>query len=197
MNQPRDPMPALGRMMVFVDGENIVFRYQQMLAEGREPDERVVHEPDTYVWMPGCVRPGLNQVIRATYYTYVSGSEERSKEVSQKIKEMEFNQYSVPGQNAPSRLLRNLHPCVFRKIKGKKAKGVDIQMTVDILTNVYQNNLDTVYLISGDGDYRPVIQEAMRFGKQVVVAAFSSGLNEELRYIADQFVNIDGNYFKH
>jgi uncharacterized LabA/DUF88 family protein len=197
MNQPRDPMPNLGRMMVFADGENMVFRYQDMLASGLESDERVKHKKDTFVWVPHCVHPGLNHVLRCTYYTYATGSEEQVRSTSQSIKDLEFRQYSVPGQNSPARLLRNLHPRVFRKFKGKKAKGVDIQLTVDILTNVYQDNLDTVYLISGDGDYRPVIEEAMRFGKQVIVAAFSSGLNEELKYIADKFINIDTTFFPH
>ncbi len=61
-------------------------------------------------------------------------------------------------------------------------------MTLDILSNVHQNNLDTVYLVSGDGDFIPLIEECIRFGKHVHVAALSSGLSPELRYVADQFI---------
>jgi uncharacterized protein (TIGR00288 family) len=89
----------------------------------------------------------------------------------------------------------NLYPKVFRKYKNKKAKGVDIQMTVDILTHVYQNNLEVVYLVSGNGDYLPVIEEVIRKGKQVYLAAFSSGLNKTLVHYVDKFINLDDVYF--
>jgi len=71
-------------------------------------------------------------------------------------------------------------------------------MSVDILTHVFRNNIDIVYLVSGDGDYLPVLQEAVRIvkGKQVYVAAFSSGLNESLVTIADKFRLLDPIYFK-
>ena len=34
------------------------------------------------------------------------------------------------------------------------------------------DNIDTVYLIAGDGDYLPIISEVIRMGKQVYLAAF-------------------------
>ncbi|MEK0338540.1 MAG: NYN domain-containing protein, partial [Nitrosopumilus sp.] len=76
-----------------------------------------------------------------------------------------------------------------------KSKGVDIQMTVDILSNVYKNNIDTVYLVSGDGDYKPVIDEVIRNGKHIYLAAFSDGLNPNLRHSVDKFIDLDKIYF--
>jgi len=64
-----------------------------------------------------------------------------------------------------------------------------------MLTHVFRNNIDVVYLVSGDGDYMPVLQEAVRMGKQVYVAAFSSGFNESLVTIADEFRSLDTIYF--
>lgn len=197
MNQEQALVPILGRMMVFIDGENLVLRFQEMLDEQHEPQKGVVHEKDIYVWQRKTVQPGLNQVVRATYYTYAFGDEKRIRAVNEQIKGLSFVQYFDPhARMASSRLLNNLYPRVFRKLKGKKAKGVDIQLTVDILTNVYMNNLDSVYLVSGDGDYKPVLEEAIRHGKHVYVAALPSGLNEELKYIADKFINLENIYFK-
>lgn len=85
---------------------------------------------------------------------------------------------------------------MFSKPKNRSGKGVDIQTTVDVLTNVYQNNLDAVYLVSGDGGYAPLIHEAQRMGKHVVVAALSSGLSPKLKLIADSFVSLDNCYFE-
>ena len=69
-------------------------------------------------------------------------------------------------------------------------------MTVDILTHVYQNNLETVCLLSGDGDNKPVIETVVRNGKQIYIAAFSSGLNPSIPNLADRFISLDGFYFQ-
>ena len=61
-----------------------------------------------------------------------------------------------------------------RTKRQEKSKGIDIQMTVDILVNSHRNNLDTVYIITGDGDFVPVLEEVKRLGKRIYVAAFSS-----------------------
>jgi uncharacterized LabA/DUF88 family protein len=51
--------------------------------------------------------------------------------------------------------------------------------------------LDTLFLLSGDGDYIPLIQEVMRQGKKVVVGALTNGLNPRLKHMADMFVDLD------
>ena len=179
MHQIQEPMPSLGRMMVFIDGENIVARYQSMLDAGRQPVDGVQHQKDVFAWVYRAVWPGLNVVQRATLYTYVVGDEIAANEAATAIQTLTFGQYAPPGQNFTGRLINTLYPRVFKKLKCRPGKGGDIQMTVDILCNVYQNNLDTVYLISGDGDYEPIIHECQRMGKQVVVAALSSGLSPQ------------------
>lgn len=196
MFQPRNPVPSLGRMMVFIDGENLVARYQSMIDAGRKPLGDVRHRKDTYVWSFPSVQPGLNVISRATYYTYAVGSADLVDEVAAELQAQRFQQYSIPGENFTAQLVQTLYPRVFSKPKNRSGKGVDIQMTVDVLTNVYQNNLDTVYLASGDGDYAPLIHEAQRMGKHVIVAALSSGLSPKLKLIADGFFNLDGCYFE-
>ncbi len=192
----RKPMPNLGRMMVFVDGENLVKRFEAMLKDGRTIGNGVAHKKGVYVWIPATVRVGLHVVTRASYYTYAEGEDEILRTIREEIKGLEFRQYSVPNEPSTNQLVRILHPIVFKKRKGARAgKGVDIQMTLDILSNVYRNNVDTVYLISGDGDFKPVIDECIRFGKHVHVAALSSGLNPDLRHWADTFIDLDAMYF--
>jgi len=183
-------------MMVFVDGENIVARFQAMLAEGRKPTSHVAHRVDTYAWSEYAVWPGLNVVQRCTYYTYTTGDQSSIDHVSAELRALRFRQYSLIGQNFTSYLHSNLYPKVFWKQKKRSGKGVDIQMTVDVLTNVYQNNLDVVFLVTGDGDFAPLIQEAQRMGKQVVVAALSSGLSEHLKITTDVFHDLDDIFFE-
>lgn len=195
MNQYLEPLPQLGRMMVFVDGENLVARYQAMLKNGQTPANGVRHRRDVYAWSPHAVWPGVHVVGRATLYTYVTGNDKLLCEVTTEIQSLVFIQYSPPGQNFTSRLGNLLYPRVFTKPKNQPGKGVDIQMTVDIMCHTYHNNLDTVYLISGDGDYEPLVAECQRQGKTVYVAALSSGLSPRLPLIADRFVNLDNAFF--
>jgi uncharacterized LabA/DUF88 family protein len=178
-------------MMVFVDGENLVYRYQDMVKE-KTPQPNVIHEKNIFVWTPKAVDPGPHpiNIIRASYYTYVVGDADKVSETTSKIKELTF------PRHWESKLPEFLFPRIIKKEKSKKAKGVDIQLTVDILTHTYQNNLDVVYLISGDGDYLPVILEVMRNGKQVYLAALSSGLDPKLKDSVDKFINLDPIFFK-
>ena len=187
-----DAIPAFRRLMIFVDGENLVSRYQAMVSKGWVPrEDEVCHIKDVLVWHPSfshLVR--MDEVIRATYYTYVVGSYEYVKEVRETIRNLKF----LGHRN--SSLPNTLTPKVFKKNRrSAKAKGVDIQITVDILTNAYRDNLDTVLLLSGDGDYIPVIEETQRCGKQCYISAFSDGLHPELPLIADRFYCLDGTMF--
>lgn len=195
MPLPAEPLPALARMMVFVDGENLVARYQAMLSSGRTPSHEVRHRPDVFAWSHGAVWTGMSVVLRATYYTYVVGNEETILETSNAIRALTFAQYNPPGHHLSPRLGDSLYPKVLRKLKNSRnPKGIDIQLTVDVLSNTYQNNLDVVYLVAADGDYAPLIAECQRQGKQVFVAALSSGLNPSLRVIADRFIDIDNHF---
>lgn len=189
-SRARAAMMNSGRIMYFIDGENLVFRYQALLETGLTPDSRVAHERDAYVWSTNIWLPGNHRVIRAYYYTSVTGDDTKVNRVTHAIKQLGLL-LSVPEGNA-----RTLYPVVFKKPrKSAKSKGVDIQMTVDILTHVYQDNLDTVCLFSGDGDYSPVLNEAIRSGKHVYVAAFSEGLSPALRQMADEVIDLDSVFF--
>lgn len=69
-------------------------------------------------------------------------------------------------------------------------------LTIDALRHTYNDSMDILYFISGDGDYVPLVQEVMRQGKKVIVGALSDGLNPELRRIPDEFIDLDRVFFK-
>jgi uncharacterized protein (TIGR00288 family) len=94
--------------------------------------------------------------------------------------------------NPIDHLPRNLTPIVRKRLANTRAsKGVDIQLTVDVLGHVYKNNIEAVYIMSGDGDFLPLMEEILRQGKQVYLSAFSSGLNDRLVEIATSFNRLD------
>jgi uncharacterized LabA/DUF88 family protein len=183
------PYPHFRRVMVFVDGENLVCRYQDMLVEGANAHPSVQHLRNVFAWSTDTVKiAGLYEVERASYYTYCMGDEAAVESASSQLKNLRFTPHL--GSQLPS----NLFPRVFWKPKTTTGKGVDIQMTVDVLAHAYRDNYDILYLVSGDGDYKPLIEEVARLGKQVYVAALSSGLNAALPKVADVFVDLDPYY---
>ena len=177
--------PHLRRWMMFIDGENFTIRAQKVAAsksvaliEGKN------YMKDVFVWMPGIrgtqtLTTGHVQLqphaIRSHYYTSVIADDVKYMEVREKLRELGFT------------------PQVFRKKKKEeKAKGVDIALTKDMLTNAFFNNYDVAVLIAGDGDYIPLVEEVKRFGKIVYLTFFKAeGLNPDLRLVADYHFDME------
>jgi len=74
----------------------------------------------------------------------------------------------------------------FDKIAFKDAieKKVDIKIAVDIISLAYENAYDTAVLVSGDGDFVPVVKKVKELDKNLEVWAFryslANALKEEL-----------------
>ena len=72
-------------------------------------------------------------------------------------------------------------------------KGVDIQLTTDLLTHGYKNNYDVAILIAGDSDYVGALQAVKDNGKNAEVALFGKErTSRPLREVADRIITIDG-----
>ena len=154
----------------------------------------ISHKPDVYLWSPYIHLPHDCELIRAYYYTSATGDENTINSINEEIKTI---RPAFETRRLGINSTYNLYPEVFKKPqKNRKSKGVDIKMTVDILSHSHQNNFDLAYLISGDGDYKPVIEEVIRQGKRVWIAAFSNGLNPSLKLLADNFINLDNVFFQ-
>lgn len=69
-------------------------------------------------------------------------------------------------------------------------KGVDILIATDMLTGALRNCYDTVILVSGDGDFAPVLEEIKREGKQIENATFSSCRSDALVNASDLFIEL-------
>jgi len=199
MRMHRDPMTEAyltkpsRRIMGFVDGENLVFRYQAMLENGYVPrSDELFHEIDVAVWSPRFTHHVWHhEILRVTYYTYVVGNENKVTSVRETLRGLEFHKHMA------SLLPNSLTPCVFKKnSKSRSGKGVDIKLCVDVLGHVYRRNTDAILLMSGDGDYEPLIEEVLRAGVQVFLSAFSDGLNPRLRHIVDSFNELDNLAFE-
>ncbi len=64
-------------------------------------------------------------------------------------------------------------------------KKIDIKIAIDVISLAYENAYDTAVLVSGDGDFIPVIKKIKELDKNVEVWAFryslANALKEELK----------------
>jgi uncharacterized LabA/DUF88 family protein len=132
-------------------------------------------------------------IIRISYYQVVVGDDDYVTQTKEYISNIRYN-YETDVEEDTS-WSGCLVPRVFKKGKGAKTKSVDINLTVDVLRQAANGNVDVLLLLSGDGDYLPLVEEASRSGKQVWVAAFSSGFNVNLKYAADEYFCLDDYFF--
>ena len=170
--------------MVFVDGENLTLRGQDVMkARGLQFTMPEVYERDVFCWLPTKDRADRalfgrfihmgdkdREPIRAYYYTTCPGDQVQQDSVKERLFALGF------------------HAEVFHKPKGGKAKAVDITLARDMLVHAFRDNYDTAFLIAGDRDYQPLVEEVKRVGKNVFVCFFeSTGLSKELRLSSDRF----------
>lgn len=74
---------------------------------------------------------------------------------------------------------------------GIKKGDWDVGLTVDAIKMA--TRLDSVVIISGDGDYVPLIEYLQTLGAQVEVVSFGKSTSTRLREAADDFVDLGDN----
>lgn len=184
---------SIPKTIVFIDGENLVFRYQAMVAEGRKPSPKIVHIPDVFVWHPGITDWCYMNIIRVYFYTSVVGDDQRLSGIKKQIADTHYSFEFAKNDFGTAQIV----PMVFKKLSNtRKSRQVDINIAIDMMRFAYQQSIDLLYLVSGDGDYLPLISEVMHNGKELYVAALSSGLKSELRDSVDDFHDLDNVLFK-
>ncbi len=71
---------------------------------------------------------------------------------------------------------------------GEKKADWDVGITVDAIR--LSPSLDTIVLVSGDGDYLPLVEYLQNQGKQVEVLAFGETTSSRLKEEADDFIDL-------
>ena len=71
----------------------------------------------------------------------------------------------------------------FDKIASSGAieKKIDIKIAIDVISLAYEDAYDTAVLVSGDGDFLPVVKKVKELGKNVEVWAFKYSLANTLK----------------
>jgi len=163
------PMQVYQRVMIFVDGTNLLLR----LAEDLNVSFRADKLPDSAIRVAASLINGLYsgvrfKIIRRYWFSSFTGSDETRFKFAQRLRGYNFE------------------PVIFRK-KGNREKGVDIALTMSMLINAFNQNYDIGLLVAGDEDYLELVTEIKRYGPRVEGAFLECGLSGELKLAFDNF----------
>ena len=165
MNQPHE------RIALFIDGSNL---YAAARALGFDIDYKKLLEFFT----------GRGYMVRALYYTALIEDQEYSP-IRPLVDWLDYNGYTMVTK--PTKEFTDATG--RRKIKG----NMDIELAVDMLEMA--DTLDHLYVFSGDGDFRRLVEAVQRKGKRVtVVSTVRSSppmAADELRRQADVFLELE------
>ncbi len=179
---------------MLVDGENLVFRYQAMVSEGKVPKKSVIHQKDVLVWDRQIQNLWNTDFYRVSYYTSCVGDTDALETLRKKISDINFN---VGNGHRSYYGKIDLTPHVYKKAKAStKSRLVDINICIDAMRYACSTGTEVVTILSGDGDFGELVRELQRQGRKVCVGAFSSGLAQELIYLPDSFVSLDELFFE-
>ncbi len=158
------------KIALFIDGANL---YATAKALGFDIDYRRLLKEFQ----------GRGYLIRAFYYTTLVENDEYSS-IRPLVDWLDYNGYTVvtkPAREFTDALGR-------RRIKG----NMDIELTIDAL-NIAEK-VDQVFIMSGDGDFRPLVEELQRRGVRVAVVSTVASqppmVSDELRRQCDEFIDI-------
>jgi uncharacterized LabA/DUF88 family protein len=153
------------RAIILIDGSNFYFKLRDLQ----------LHQLLTFDFSQFCTFLAKDQLV--TCATYYVGAVRTDGTV--KTQQLYQNQ---------RKLLSHLRKHNFRYSLGYllksdskfHEKGVDVNITVDMLIAAYENPCDMIYLVSSDTDLLPAIKQAQKKGKHVMYVGFSHQLSTAL-----------------
>lgn len=152
------------RIGIFVDVPNIMYaaeRERVKLDYGRVLDYII----------------GNRELVRASAYAPISDDPDE---------ELETQKFVQPFMDLGYRIVTKP---LKRYANGTIKANFDVELAIDVLT--MSDRLDIVVLLSGDGDFRRLVEIVASKGVRVEVVAFGPSTAAELRTVADEYTDLN------
>ena len=161
----------MDRVMIFIDGSNLYHSLKNIFGRTDLDIGRFCHK-----------LLERRKLIRIYYYNAKVGKKEEPERYR-------HQQAFFAGVNAIPYSELRLGRLVYTNWPNVPPyeKGIDVQLTTDMLTHSFKDNYDVAILVAGDSDFAPVLQAVKDYGKHVEVALFGrGGTSYQLRRVADK-----------
>ena len=146
--------------------------------------DSVSNNPNVAVYVDG------PNVVRKEFDLYLDNLRETVEEFgSLKTAKVFLNQH------ASSKLIEAIASQGFEASQGigEKAKesDVDVYMAVNAMESVFNDEIDTLVLVTRDMDFLPVIQKAKEHGMKTVTVGMEPGFSTALKNAADEVITLE------
>ena len=161
------------RVMIFIDGSNL---YHSL--------KNIFNRTDLDIGKFCRRLLGRRKLVRIYYYNAKVGKKEEPERYKSQ-------QTFFAGVNAIPYAELRLGQLIYNNLPSipPYEKGIDVQLTTDMLTHSFKNNYDVAILVAGDSDFAPALQAVKDYGKHVEVVLFGKqGTSRELRRVADKVI---------
>jgi len=118
------------------------------------------------------------ELVRASAYAPISGDDAQLK--------LETQKFVQPFVDLGYRIVTKPWK---RYADGTLKANFDVELAIDVLT--MSDRLDIVTLVSGDGDFRRLVELVESKGVRVEVVAFGPSTAAELRAVADEYTDLN------
>jgi uncharacterized LabA/DUF88 family protein len=161
--EPKAPVTAVPRCAIFVDVPNIMYAADRL---GVAIDF-------------GKLRDFLargRDLVRASAYAPISDDPQLRLETQRFVQPFVARNYRIVTKP------------LKRFADGSMKANFDVELAIDVLT--MSDRLDVVSLVSGDGDFRRLVELVQGKGVRVEVVAFAASTSAELRTLADGYIDL-------
>lgn len=154
---------SLPRVAIFVDVPNVMYAAERLGVSINFGKLRELLSRD-------------RDLVRASAYAPISDDPQARLETQRFVQP-----FLAQGYRIVTKPLR-------RFADGSMKANFDIELAIDVLT--MSDRLDIVCLVSGDGDFRRLVELVQSKGVRVEVVAFAASTSSELRALADNYVDL-------
>jgi len=161
--------------MIFIDGSN-------MFLSCRRHNIKIKYEK-----LIEFLKKDRN-VMRISYYSGVNYpiTEEQNKFFKMLRQYLEIDVITRPLKLRKTKCEKCHHEKTI-----KIEKGIDANLSIDLLWYAIQNAYDIAIIISGDTDYIPAIEKVRLLGKRVELWSFKDSLGADLKKKVDKINYLD------
>ncbi|MCU0549823.1 MAG: NYN domain-containing protein [Leptolyngbya sp. Prado105] len=159
-SEQSDRNPSIERVVILIDAASLFYAASHL---GIEIDYTKLLQTLTHG------RP----LIRAYFYT---GIDPANKKQQNFLFWMRHHGYRVVAKE------------LIQHLDGTKKANLQIEMAIDMLK--LASHCETLIVLSGNGELAYAVRKATDFGVQIEVVSLPSMLNDELRDVADRFIDL-------
>ncbi len=167
------------RVSIFIDGNNFYYGLKKIYIDSKDLSKFNFEKFINYLKKE-------REIVSIYYY---NAPLDRTKNLKKYQNQQRFFEIlkKIPKFNV---ILCKL---LKRKIKDQYIyvlKGDDIHLAVDMIKEAYKNRFDTAILISGDGDFFPVVNAVKDINKEVENVYFKPSSSSHLKRICNTSIRL-------